>query len=61
MHYSLEGLDWTFNPDGWARAVAVLDENDTLENPASTKQPIYGPGVFKINQYKDGGIDVIRP
>lgn len=57
MHFSLKDLHWTGYVGGSSRAVIGLDTGDTVDNPASTKSPIYGPAVVTFDHYPDGGID----
>ena len=34
-----------------------LEKGENIDNPASTKTKIYGPGKVDITEYDDGGFD----
>lgn len=60
MHTSINDLTWEANPDDSVEgAVITLGENDTADNPASTKHVIPGPAVVTYFKYKDGGIEAM--
>lgn len=42
---------------GHERVQVVLMPLDTTWNPASTKHPIYGPGVVTYDRYPDGAVE----
>lgn len=40
--------------NGWTRQIVELERGDTADNPASTKGPIYGPGVVVYDTSASG-------
>jgi hypothetical protein len=44
------------HPYGFQYVVVRLDDGDTMENPASTKHVIYGPGLWLWELHDSGNV-----
>lgn len=60
MYYRFVDLDWTEHRDGTKTAEVELDRGDSVRNPASTKNLIYGPCTVRFTEYRDGGVTAVR-
>lgn len=59
-HVALADVDWLpLGDTGWHRASVNLHAGDTADNPASTKELVYGPCIITYERAPDGGITAI--
>jgi hypothetical protein len=60
MEHTLEQVEFIpLGDTGWKRGSITLDTGDSIDNPASTKRPIYGPCTVTVDIAPDGGRNVI--
>jgi len=58
-HFNLADANWRDVGQGWEQATVVLLDEETADDPGSTKRVIHGPARVTYARTADGGIDFV--